>query len=288
MFSLLYIPWFQAKPWIIPLPFEVPIFRVHEIPLQPFGILVALAVIVGQKTTELRGRRYGIPPAVSADFVFHVVLWGFVFGYVLNVVFYEPVVMREVWNNPAVLLRQYLGLSSYGGFIGAIFGMLLWKIRRRLPLLPIADATAFAFPFAWFLGRLGCFVVHDHPGQVTDFPLAVADYRVGPPPYAPRHDLGLYEALWCVFACLVFLAIRRRPHRPGFFLALLPMLYAPARFFLDYLRAPPSEGGDLRYAGFTPGQYASIALYIIAALFLYAIHRGGQREDEGEEAHEEA
>jgi len=40
-------------------------------------------------------------------------------------------------------------------------------------------------------------------------------------------------------------------------------LYAPLRFFLDFLREVPANGGDVRYAGLTPGQYASIAFTLV-------------------------
>ena len=41
---------------------------------------------------------------------------------------------------------------------------------------------------------------------------------------------------------------------------LLPLVYAPVRFFLDFLRAAPLEGGDVRYAGLTPAQWSSVAM----------------------------
>jgi phosphatidylglycerol:prolipoprotein diacylglycerol transferase len=104
-------------------------------------------------------------------------------------------------------------------------------------------------------------VVHDHPGKVTDFPLAVADYRFGSPPYEPRHDLGLYEIICAVAIIALFIWLERRHRRPvGFYCVLLPLSYAPVRFLLDFLRAPPLEGGDVRYAGLTPAQWSSIAM----------------------------
>jgi phosphatidylglycerol:prolipoprotein diacylglycerol transferase len=104
-------------------------------------------------------------------------------------------------------------------------------------------------------------VVHDHPGKVTSFFLAVDDYRFGAPPYQPRHDLGLYEVLYSLVIIGLFVWLERRKRRPvGFYCALLPIAYAPVRFFLDFLRATPLEGGDVRYAGLTPAQWASILM----------------------------
>lgn len=273
MSVLLYIPWFKAEPLPIPIP-----GLDWELPIQPFGVLVAIGVLLGAKMAEWHAKREGIAPGAVADLITHVVLSGFVLGYFLNGLFYHPDTMAEVMRDPSLLFTRWLGLSSYGGFIGAILGAWLWRWRRKAPLFPVLDSVAFGFPFGWLFGRLGCFVVHDHPGKVTDFFLAVDDYRVGLPPFEPRHDLGLYEVFWSLGCILVFAVLLRRPRPRGLYLALLPLLYTPIRFFLDYLRAPPAEGGDMRYLGFTPGQYASAALLIVGLLVLKRVIDRPDRE----------
>ncbi|MBC7173214.1 MAG: prolipoprotein diacylglyceryl transferase [Polyangiaceae bacterium] len=264
MGALLYIPWFRLEKFDIPLPF--PIFGLDAIPLQPFGILVAIGVLTSLRIAESYARRNHWSPAVASDLFTHTIMMGFAGAIVLNSVFYYP---AELWDMiTGKIPFRMLGLSSYGGFFGAIVGVWLWKKRRKLPLMPIADASAFSFPFGWFFGRMGCFVVHDHPGRATDFFLAVDEYRVGPPPFEPRHDLGFYEVLWS-FACgALFLYLARQKRPAGFYVALLPLLYAPIRFFLDFLRAGSDLGGDVRYGGLTPGQYSSIAFLVLGAIML--------------------
>jgi phosphatidylglycerol:prolipoprotein diacylglycerol transferase len=50
-------------------------------------------------------------------------------------------------------------------------------------------------------------------------------------------------------------------------MALLPLLYAPVRFPLDYLR-----DDDATYVGLTPGQWGSIALLGVGAFVMWYIH----------------
>ncbi|MFW6067687.1 MAG: prolipoprotein diacylglyceryl transferase [Myxococcota bacterium] len=277
MGALLYIPWFKAEPWEVPLPFSIPLLG-DTLPIQPFGVLVAIGVLLGARMAEWFAKRNGVAPGAVADLITHVVLLGFVLGYILNGVFYHPETVVEILRQPSLLFTRWLGLSSYGGFLGAIAGVWLWGRRRKVPVLPVADAVAFGFPFGWLFGRTGCFVVHDHPGRVTDFFLAVNDYRVGMPPYEPRHDLGLYEVFWSLGCIALFVVLRRRPRPQGLFVALLPVLYAPIRFFLDFLRAPPESGGDVRYFGLTPGQYASVAVFVLGLVLLRHIVRRPQAE----------
>jgi phosphatidylglycerol:prolipoprotein diacylglycerol transferase len=52
-------------------------------------------------------------------------------------------------------------------------------------------------------------------------------------------------------------------------------VYAPVRFFLDFLRAAPLEGGDVRYAGLTPAQWSSIAMVAFGlAVWQFAVKPG--------------
>ncbi len=270
MSALLYIPWFRATPWHIPLPFELPGIG-DSIPIQPFGMLVAIGVLLGAHVAEWYGKRNGIAPHVVNDMVFHVVVAGFVISPFFNAALYDPETLVAVAREPSLLLRTCFGLSSFGGFFGAMVGLYIWWRKRRIPVRPVADAAVFALPFGWLFGRTGCFVVHDHPGAETDFFLAV--YPWGGQGDVARHDLGLYEVFWsaAVIVLLLFLSRKRRP--AGFYSGLVPVLYAPVRFFLDSLRAPPELGGDVRYLGLTPGQYSAIVLLLIGVAVLRRAYR---------------
>jgi phosphatidylglycerol---prolipoprotein diacylglyceryl transferase len=262
---LLHIPWFRAEK------FEIP--GLEFLAIQPFGLLVATGVLVGIFIAEQYAKKHRWSPNVAATLALYAVIYGFVGGIVLNTIFYYPERIPYFFERlptfisdlprPDWSILPFTGLSSFGGFIGATIGIAVWKYRTKLPLMPIADAVAFCFPFGWFFGRMGCFVVHDHPGRETDFFLAVADYEIGHPPYVPRHDLGFYEVLWSAGMVILFLILVRKPRKPGVFVALVPTLYSPIRFLLDYLRVEKVEGGDARYFGLTPGQYSAIGFLIL-------------------------
>jgi phosphatidylglycerol---prolipoprotein diacylglyceryl transferase len=262
---LLYIPWFRAEK------FEIPGLEILAI--QPFGLLVATGVLFGIFMAEQYAKKHRWSPNVAATLCLYAVVFGFVSAIVLNTIFYYPErITYFIERFPTFVsdfphsdwsVLPFTGLSSFGGFIGATIGIAVWKHRTQLPLMPIADAVAFCFPFGWFFGRTGCFVVHDHPGRETDFFLAVDNYEIGHPPYVPRHDLGLYEMIWSAGMVILFLFLVRKPRKPGVFVALVPTLYSPIRFLLDYLRVEKADGGDARYLGLTPGQYSAIAFLLL-------------------------
>lgn len=243
------IPWFKLEPWQIPVPL------IGHVSVQPFGILAAIAILVGARCAERRARQLGISHTLISDFLMATTLFGLVSAYVLNIVMYEPDVMRNIWSEPGMLVRNWYGLSSFGGFLGGTIAAFVYAHRKQTPLVPLGDAWCYAIPFAWVFARFGCFVVHDHPGSASEFVLAVANYNERG---IARHDLGLYEALWALPVAALFFWRSQRPAAAGLYLALVPLLYGPVRFALDFLRATPIDGGDVRYCGLTPGQYFSL------------------------------
>lgn len=260
----------------------VPYFEQFEWPSPPiggrlairgFGLMVVTGILVGYWILGRRAARRGLLPQDVADFVFYTVLTGFLGSHVLDVVFYRP---GEMIRDPLLLLRFWDGISSYGGFISGLFGSwIFFRVRPKLAarVWDFVDCLAFAWPFAWFFGRCGCFLAHDHPGSATSFFLAVnfpPDVIARPHPGGPHHDLGLYEALYTLVLCGIFALLGRRDRVPGFFLGLFLVLYAPVRFALDFLRIT-----DATYLGLTPAQYISAAAVFVGAWILAA--RPGER-----------
>lgn len=255
MSAPLLIPWFRWTPIVIDV-------GGRELLLYPFQLAAGVAVVVVLSVAVLFARKHGRSVELTLDFAVHVLLFAFPVSLLLNGVLYEPDAFQRLLEEPLDPRNLRLGWSLYGGILGGILGAWVWKWRRGDSMVEVSDALAFAGPFGWAVARIGCFGVHDHPGRASDFFLAVADYRVGTPPYLPRHDLGLYDAILLAGIASVFLGLSRSRRKPGIYLALLALLYTPARFLLDFLRAPAAEGGDLRYLGLTPSQYASIGLFI--------------------------
>ena len=269
---LLTIPWIKPEPIrLFPLP-DVS-WLPDAVYVQPFGTMVAIAVLVGTVVARRKALREGIHPRVMGELLGYIFIGGFVLGHVLDPVFYHwDVVVAQPW----FVLELWNGLSSFGGFVGGVLGALLWTRRRGYSFIAFADPGAYAFPFGWIFGRLGCFLAHDHPGAISDFPLAVADYRVEGmlPPYPPRHDLGLYEAIVAAVIAALFWALGKKRRRRGFYLALLPILYAPVRFGLDFLRATDVPQGDPRFLGLTPGHYGAILLLLLGTGVALRVWRG--------------
>lgn len=241
--------------------------------IKPFGTLVALGVYIGSVITMHRAKERGLDTKKMNEFIFWVVAAGFVGGHMLDAIFYHP---QRVARDPLYLLMLWDGLSSYGGFIGAMVGGFAYKLVKREKILPYADVVIATFPIAWVFGRAGCTVVHDHPGRLSDAWFAVR-YPMGSG-WVGRFDLGLYEFVLTIpLAIFVTLLWRRGPRPPGYFTGIICMAYAPVRFVLDFFREEEGVsmlGGDPRYGGLTPAQWACFGLFAVGAYFTFVIGKG--------------
>jgi phosphatidylglycerol---prolipoprotein diacylglyceryl transferase len=63
----------------------------------------------------------------------------------------------------------------------------------------------------------------------------------------------------------VFVVLWQRKVVTGTYVVIVCLAYAPARFMMEFLRLPVN---DPRYAGLTPAQWMSIALFIAGLMVL--------------------
>lgn len=238
----------------------IPYFELREIPIgggrsvAAFGILVVVGITLGIRFAQSRARTLGVPESEINVAMAWALLSGF-FGSHLVVLLTEP---GPTVHGVRSLVAFWSGMSSFGGFFGALVGLTLYFRRQRRQWLVEADILMQALVIGWIFGRLGCTLVHDHVGAPSSFPLAIRF------PDTPRHDLGLYEFLYTVLVLTpaVFL-LNRQPRQPGTTIWVIALLYAPARFLADFLRHTDLPDPDVRYAGLTPAQYACLGLAAI-------------------------
>lgn len=170
-----------------------------NIALRPFGLLVVVGIWVGIGLTLHACRKRRVPIGAAKSYLIWLLVFGFVGGHVFDLLFYCPqCVLRE----PRSLLRLWEGQSSFGGFIGAGLGSWAWRCWSGISVIPYAEAVSSSFPAAWLFGRVGCAIVHDHPGRLSSALWAVA-YPAG-----ARLDMGLLEAAAILPLALAFLWLR--------------------------------------------------------------------------------
>lgn len=259
--------------------------------IQPFGAVMAIGLLVGVLAASYRGARtMGVSQERVQNFGLWIIIIGFLFSHLFEVITYQPEVIAEffhyLFRDPltAFEIWPFGTISSVGGVVGGGLAAMYWfKRHPDQDGLAWANLAAWTLPICFFFGRVGCTLAFDHPGKEageTGFWSWVYETTGGAVPEVfplmmefperfgggIRHNMGFYEALLWLGILVVFVVLSRKPRRRGLYLWLLPLLYAPIRFFMDFLRAHPDAvqfGGDPRYLGLTPAQYTSIAFVAV-------------------------
>ena len=255
----------------------IPYFRYTFIPLGPvhiqvWGLMVALGIIIATLVGRREAMRRGLDPDKFVDMATWIMISALVFARLFHAYVYEPSLYLA---DPLKVFRVWEGgMSSFGGFFGALVGALAFVRKHKVPFHAYADAACYAFPLGYGCGRIGCFLIHDHPGTLSHSLLAVRY------PGGARLDHGLLLSLtgFAIFAVFYVLNRRRvaRHETSGRFLPLLMVSYGAVRFFLDFYRAYDLPGSDVRYAGLTPAQYGSLLL-VAAGAWLFSGMRKASR-----------
>ena len=232
--------------------YEIPPLKIWFLTIHPFGVLVATAVLLGSWLANKRTKELGLSEEITEGAAGYAIVVGFVCAHLYSAIGYFP---ERIAANPLYLFKVWDGISSFGGFIGGMIGVVYYLRKRGVSFWAYGDAIMYGWSVAWIFGRLGCTVAFDHPGSITDFALAMPYPGDAELPAGIRHNLGFYEAIWAVGVSLLFYTQRNKKHFWGWYLGVYGILYTPFRFGLDFLRAV-----DKRYFGLTPAQYAAIAM----------------------------
>ncbi|HMQ11533.1 MAG TPA: prolipoprotein diacylglyceryl transferase [Oligoflexia bacterium] len=243
--------------------FTIPPLKILGLEFHAFGLLVAIGFFAATQLAMLRAKNLKLSQEIVSDASLIAIIFGIFGAHLFHVFFYEP----ELLKNPINLLKFWSGLSSYGGIITVTIALVVFLKRKNKPVLPYVDMLFFGGCLGFFFGRMGCFIAHDHPGNLSDFFLAVQF------PGGARHDLGFYEMLLWLFIFIVMLIkTNKTKKKPAFWgqdSLIVLSLYAPGRFFLEFLRAQDtglSFMPDARYFGLTPAHYVSLTACVFCLL----------------------
>jgi phosphatidylglycerol:prolipoprotein diacylglycerol transferase len=224
------------------------------------GGAVSLIVLKG-KIGHARALTVVSLMVVAALFGAHVAHWLFTPG---------PLHRDLLW----ILTFWKDGHSLFGAL--AFCAVLLLAISLAFPGLPFwttADAFSLGVPLGLFFARIGCYlkgccwgtpIREGHPFYGISVKLVHNSLLV-------LHPVQLYSAAAALAIFCILLFVRRRQKHPGLLAGLFLLLYASARFFLEFFRGDTQR---LPFLGhFTIYQGICTLLFLIGISLLFLLLR---------------
>jgi phosphatidylglycerol:prolipoprotein diacylglycerol transferase len=245
-------------------------FQIGSLPIHWYGVLVAVAFLVGLWTASRRGVRDGIPPEKVLDAGVWLILGTIVGARTLYVISYwQEEFAGKPWTE--ILMIQRGGLVFYGGLMGASAACLIYVWKNRLPVWKFADTLAPSIALGYVPGRLGCLMNGCCYGRPTAVPWAIhfpADHATHG---AGVHPTQIYDMLLNVLLYAGLAWLYRRKKFDGQIFATYLISYALLRSVVEVFR------GDytIRYFGgvATPAHLISGAIFVAGLLLYWKIPR---------------
>lgn len=232
------------------------LFRIGSLEITSFGVLVAIAALVGLWLFQRELRR-GRLPETAQD----AALWGLLGGLLGAKLLW---LFEHAGEEPLIdLILSRGGMSWFGGFAGGLLAG-AWVIRRqRLPAFAVLAAATPALVIGHAIGRIGCFLVGDDYGRPSDLPWAVAFPDGYPPTEVPVHPAQLYEALALMPLAWMLFRWRRQARDDRFVLGAYLVSTGSIRFLIEFIRVNVRVVGPLSVA-----HVASLAVVAAGAILL--------------------
>jgi phosphatidylglycerol---prolipoprotein diacylglyceryl transferase len=264
---------------VIPYPEINPtLFSIGPFAVRWYALAYIVGIIAGwfyARAIIASDRLWGGPAPFTVldfdDFVIWITLGIILGGRIGYVLFYnlphfaaDPIEIMQIWNG---------GMSFHGGVAGCIVAIVLFALRRHIPMLSLGDVTAAVAPVGLFLGRIANFINGELWGRPSDVPWAMVFAHGGP---IPRHPSQLYEAVLEGVVLFVVLGLIVRAgalKRPGVVTAVFAIGYGVARITCELFREPDVQLGFL-WGGLTMGMLLCIPLMLAGiAVLAFALMR---------------
>jgi phosphatidylglycerol:prolipoprotein diacylglycerol transferase len=212
--------------------------------------MLSIAFLTGFFITRKGMTERGIDPELAPTLLIYTMLGGVVGS---KIYFTIDVGLRTGAPFSELFLSR-AGITWYGGLIGGTLAGMLACQLHKLSKLAISACIAPALAVGQALGRVGCFLVGDDYGKVTDVAWGVAFPNGSPPTFDPVHPTQLYEIAW-LLPVAGFLWARRRtsPFVFGEYMALNGL----GRIVIEHWRVNPQVA-----LGMTEPQWIGVLLMV--------------------------
>ncbi len=250
------------------------IFRIGNLTISSFGLMMALCFLVGYFVIMMEAKRRGLNDKLVSNMFLAAMVGGIVGAKLLYV--FENVPISEILRNPLDNLLSRGGLTYYGGFFGALILVWLIAYKNKMSMWSVGDLAAPALPLAYAIGRVGCFLVGDDYGVPSNLPWAIAFPKGLPPTTVPVHPTQLYEIIIMLAVFSFIWSIRKKEKPFGWLFSVYLIFAGLERFLIEFIRSTTQSP----IPGLSVAQLMAIALVVIGTAKLYGIHASGENAEE--------
>lgn len=265
--------------------FFLPFWQITEISIGPariytWGLMVGIGFLVGLWLTLGEARRHRLPTDPILTLAIGIFISAMVGSRLMYVILFWPQFQGD-WLSVFKIWQG--GMVYYGGFLAAAAFAVIYIKIKKLSFWDLADVMAVGLPAGLAIGRIGCSLINDHPGALTNFP-----WGIQWPNGLIRHPVAEYLVFAWTILFLIIWCFRSKVAKRGDLFVIFISGYSVIRFFLDFTRANDLVESDPRFFGLTISQIISLILMGGVMAYLIWIRPGQPKSDRHRAAKNEA
>ena len=249
----------------------LPWFEIFGLNIPAYGALGLLGFLLGMLYILLRAPRLRLS-ADDAAYIYVFAALGGLLGakllYILTVLPELAALLRAGEGADALMGCLSGGLVFFGGVLGAVPAAYLSARAYRVKLADYLPLLVPCLAIIGCLGRVGCFCAGCCYGVESSSCLDVVfpEASLGAPAGVPLLPVQLFEAAAQLAIFLALLWFTAKPARAGFAAEFYLLLYAPARFVLEFFRGDAGRGF---LGGLSTSQWLAAAAILSASLSFF-------------------
>ena len=259
--------------------FDPVFFSIGSFDIRYYGVMWALAILIGAQFFNNFCKREGLPQSVSESIFVYCTLATILGARVGHGLFYDPV---EYLSQPWTIITGFRdgGMASHGAAIGLLIGLWLFSRKNRLPYIWSLDRIMIPVGIGGAIVRMGNLFNSEIFGRATTLPWGFEFVRSHKwvREFAPAavHPTQIYEALCYLltFALLCWLYYGRDlgRRRPGLLFGVGLIGVFLTRFFLEFIKTE-QEAFEVGWT-LDMGQWLSIPFIVLGGwMILHACRK---------------
>lgn len=240
------------------------LFSFGPIHMYFFGLMIAIAAIIGGAFAIKQGEKRGINEDTMFNLIIIVVVSGVLGARLFYILFYNP---SFYFSNPGEIIKiNEGGLSIHGGIVSAVGAGYLYSIKSKISFLKLADIAVVGIALAQGIGRVGCDVFGKPMTNIMIWGISYNGQVL--------HPAQVYEF---ILDYILFIILWRRSYKKKFegelFIIYL-IAFAIIRGIVEFFRINPVIWGP-----FSISHLLSLVLVIIGLVVYKILSKRATAED---------
>lgn len=245
------------------------IIQLGPIPINSFGLMMALAILAASLLLAKTFQANGIDPSLGDKFAFTAGVSGLIGARIWFLAEHYNELAADFWS----AAFSSAGFTFYGGFIIASLSVIFLCKQNKLSIAKVADCLGPALCLGYAVGRLGCQLSGDgdYGMQTTSFwGMSYATGVIPTDPGVLAYPTPFFESTIALVVMFILLKVDSslKWQAPFQRFGLYLILISTERFFIEFIRIERKFD-----SGYSEAQYIALILALIGSFMFLRVRR---------------